>query len=194
MTEHNLAHSALSTIGSTHRRTRLWRVGAAAVALGVALLGITVYAAVSQTIAVGTMAHSDLIGGPATILMRTLTIAPGEVLGWHYHPGVGAYTIVRTGALIVEDGCGEEVMYTAGQAFLEPPGRVHRGRNPTSGEVVTAQTFIVPTGTPTSVATDRLCGPPLSTQECNGGGWMAFTHPRNFINQGDCQQYVLTGR
>jgi quercetin dioxygenase-like cupin family protein len=194
MTEHNLPGAAVEASGSDHRRLPPWRVGLAAVALAATLLGITAYAAVSQTIAVGTMAHSDLVGGPATILMRTLTIAPGEVLGWHYHPGVGAYTIVRTGALIVEDGCGEEVMYTAGQAFLEPPGRVHRGKNPTSEEVVTAQTFIVPTGTPTSVATDRLCGPPASTQECKGGGWMSFTHPRNFINQGDCEQYVLTGR
>ena len=165
-----------------------------AVGLGALLLGITAYAAVSQVIAVGTMAHSDLVGGPATVTMRTLTIAPGEVLGWHYHPGVGAYTIVRSGTLVVEDGCGAEDVYTAGQAFLEPPGRVHRGKNLTADEVVTAQMFIVPAGSGTSVSTDQLCGPPATHQECKGGGWMTFTHPRNFFNQGDCEQYVNTGR
>jgi hypothetical protein len=67
-------------------------------ALGCALVAATAYSAVSQIIGVGTMADSDLIGGPATLTMRTLTIAPGEVLGWHYHPGAGAFTIVTTGA------------------------------------------------------------------------------------------------
>jgi quercetin dioxygenase-like cupin family protein len=175
---------------ATHSRTRV----VVAIALAASLLGITVYAAVSQVIAVGTMAHSDLFGGPATITMRTLTIAPGEVLGWHYHPGVGAYTIVRSGTLNVEDGCGGEVVYTEGQAFLEPPGRVHRGKNLTAEDVVTAQTFIVPTGSATTVATDQLCGAPASVQECKAGGWASFSHPRSFFNQGDCEQYVITGK
>jgi quercetin dioxygenase-like cupin family protein len=80
-------------------------------------------------IAVGTMDHSELVGGPATVTMRLLTIDPGEVLGWHSHPGAGAFTVVTSGVLNVEDGCGGESVYTAGQAFLEPPGRVHRGKN-----------------------------------------------------------------
>lgn len=193
MREHHVAEPVEPSAGLKRRRVRRWHVGAA-VAVALTLLGITAYAAVSQVIAVGTMAHSDLIGGPATVTMRTLTIEPGEVLGWHYHPGVGAYTIVRTGTLVVEDGCGGEQVFTAGQAFLEPPGRVHRGKNLTAEDVVTAQMFIVPTGTATSVATDHLCGPPAAAQECKGGGWMTFNHPRNFVNQGDCEQYVLTGR
>ena len=165
-----------------------------AAALGALLAGVTVYAAVSQIIAVGTMEHSALIGGPATMTMRLLTINPGEVLGWHYHPVVGAYTIVKSGTLIVEDGCGGEAVYTEGQAFVEAAGRVHRGRNPTAQPTVTAQMFLVPTGSPTSVSTGQLCGAPLAAQECKGGGWMNFNHPRNFVNQGDCEQYVNTGR
>jgi quercetin dioxygenase-like cupin family protein len=172
-----------------HRRT----TGLVAV-LVAGILAVSVYAAVSQVIAAGTIAHSDLFGGPASVTMRTLTIAPGEVLGWHYHPGVGAYTIIKSGTLNVEDGCGDEVVYTQGQAFLEPPGRVHRGKNLTAEEVVTAQMFIVPAGEPTTVSTGQLCGRPSSVQECRSNGWAAFNHPRTFSNQGDCEQYVITGR
>lgn len=175
---------------TNHRRTGV----VLAVVLSALLIGITVYAAVSQVIAVGTMEHSELVGGPATLTMRLLTIDPGEVLGWHYHPGAGAFTIVRDGTLNVEDGCGGEVVYTKGQAFLEPPGRVHRGKNLTGEAVVTAQMFIVPTGSMTTVATGQLCGPPAIVDECKGGGWMNFNHPRNFFSQGDCMQYVITGQ
>lgn len=171
-------------------RTRMMLAAAG----GVGLLAATAYAAVSQTVALGTMAHSELFGGPATVFMRTLTIAPGEVLGWHYHPGVGAYTVVTQGMLVVEDGCGGEAVYAAGEAFLEPPNRVHRGKNLTGDTVVTAQTFIVPAGTPTTQSTTQLCGPPSSAGDCQNAGWMAFDHPRRFENQGDCQQYVITGR
>jgi quercetin dioxygenase-like cupin family protein len=163
-------------------------------AIGAVLAGVTAFSATSMTIAVGTMDHSELVGGPATVTMRTLTINPGEVLGWHYHPGSGAYTIVQTGSLTVEDGCGGETLYLQGQAFLEPPLRVHRGKNLTADSVVTAQTFIVPLGQPSSVSTGQLCGPPATVNACKGGGWASFTHPRNFVSQGDCEQYVITGK
>lgn len=173
----------------------LWRTRSSIAAGLVALLsGITAQASVSEVIAVGTMAYSELFGGPATITVRRLLVAPGEVLGWHSHPGVGAYTIVKRGALTIEDGCGGETIYTAGQAFLEPPGRVHRGKNEGTVEAETVQTFIVPTGSPISVSTERLCGPPTAVSDCQASGWMAFSHPRSFSNQGDCAQFVNTGR
>jgi quercetin dioxygenase-like cupin family protein len=161
---------------------------------GVLLAAATTYAAVSVIIAQGAMAHSDIVGGPATVTMRTLTISPGEVLGWHYHPGSGAYTIVAQGTLLIEDGCGGEATYAAGEAFLEPPGRVHRGKNLTGSPVVTAQTFITPVGGPFSVSTTQLCGPPLTVAECKDEGWVDFNHPRPFASQGDCMQFVVTGR
>lgn len=163
--------------------------------LGVVAVGLTAYAAVNNTIGVGRLEYSEEIGGPATITMRTLTIAPGEVLGWHAHPGVGAYTIVTTGTLTVEDGCGFETIYVKGQAFLEPAGRVHRGKNLGPEEVVTAQTFIVPEGEGTTHSlSGPRCGRPLVADECQDDGWMSFDYPRQFTNQGDCQQYVLTGQ
>ena len=169
-----------------------WRVAAGVVSAS--LFGVSAYAAVSQIIGVGTMEHSPLVGGPATVTMRTLTIAPGEVLSWHYHPGAGAFTVVTSGTLNIEDGCGGDTVYTAGQAFLEPPLRVHRGKNLTASPVVTAQTFIVPTGMPTTVNTAQLCGPPREVDECRDGDWGAFNHPHSFASQGDCVAYVITGK
>jgi quercetin dioxygenase-like cupin family protein len=164
-------------------------------ALGALAIGATAYAALNNTIGVGALEYSEAIGGPATITMRTLTIAPGEVLGWHAHPGIGAYTIVTKGTLTVEDGCGFETVYGPSQAFVEPPGRVHRGKNLTAGDVVTAQTFVVPLGDGTSHAlSGPRCGRPLVAAECNNGGWASFDYPYPFANQGDCEQYVKTGR
>jgi quercetin dioxygenase-like cupin family protein len=166
----------------------------AAAAVGVLLFALAAYSAVSQIIAVGTMEHSALVGGPATLTMRTLTIDPAEVLGWHYHPGAGAFTIVKEGTLVVEDGCGGETTYPAGTAFLEPPFRVHRGKNLTDQPVITAQMFVVPTGVGTSVSTEQRCGPPATVADCQDAGWTTFDHPRVFFSQGECAQYVNTGR
>lgn len=180
----------MSTPHPTDRRAlAAWT--AVAVALGLA--AFAAHAATSQTIGSGTMDHSAAIGGPATLTMRTLTIAPGEVLGWHHHPGTGAYTVVVSGTLVVEDGCGGEAIYGQGQAFLEPPDRIHRGKNLTGSPVVTAQTFLVPQGTPISVShPQRRCGVPLSVDECKDDAWRAFDFPAYFISQGECIAYVLS--
>jgi len=39
-----------------------------------------------------------------------------------------------------------------------------------------------------------LVGPPANQDECKKGGWMTFNHPRTFKNQGDCIQFVNTGK
>ncbi len=162
--------------------------------LGALILGVAVYAATNVTIADGTYAHFEAFNGPASTRMRTLTINPGEILGWHNHPGVGAYTIVKQGTLVVEDGCGFETVYTQGQAFLEPAGRVHRGKNLTADPVITAQTFIVPVGSPFTIdVPGQMCGRPLSVDECKGGGWETFNYPRTFKSQGDCVSSVING-
>jgi hypothetical protein len=126
------------------------------------------------------------------VTVRQLTIAPGEVLAWHYHPG-HAYNVIKRGTLTAEDGCGQEEVFTVGQAFEEVDGRVHRAKNLGNEEVEVYNTFIVPEGQPTTVNipnNERLCGPPRSANECENGGWMSFTYPRSFRNQGDCKQYV----
>jgi quercetin dioxygenase-like cupin family protein len=174
------------------RTTRLNR--AIVIGLGALLLGgvTSVYAATSVISGTGTMAHYEPFDGPATMTARSLFIGANEVLPWHQHPGIGAYTIVKTGTLTVEDGCGGEVVYPQGTAFIEPPGRVHRG---IAGDapVETVQTFLVPLGSAFSVNVPKACGAPLVVEECKGDGWEAFTYPRTFSNQGDCVTFVLQG-
>ena len=88
----------------------------------------------------------------------------------------------------MEDGCGVEVVYPQGSAFIEPPGRIHRG---IAGDapVQTVQTFLVPGGSGFSVNVPKGCRPPLEVDECKGDGWSAFTAP-TFANQGDCVAYL----
>ncbi len=160
------------------------------------LLSVSAQASTSVIIAVATNQYSELIGGPAVVTTRQLTITNGEVLTWHYHPG-HVFTLVKQGTLTVEDGCGGVEVYTAGQAFEEHPFRVHRGKNLGSNDVVDIQTFIVPLGFPTTFNTpnnERLCGPPQTVEDCRNGGWMIFNWPRTFTSQGDAEQYVITGK
>ena len=93
----------------------------------VLLVGVTVYAATSTIHGTGTIAYYEPFDGPATMTVRSLFIKANEVLPWHQHGGIGAYTIVKTGTLTVEDGCGGHVVYPQGTAFVEPPGRVTGG-------------------------------------------------------------------
>lgn len=163
--------------------------------LSAILLAIAGYAAVTTILAVGTIADSEVFDGPATMTVRQMIIAPGEALPWHYHPGIG-FTAVKRGTLTLEEGCGGTQTLLAGQAFEELHGHIHRARNVTSEEVEVYNTFVVPQGSPTTVNTpdnQRLCGPPTTAADCKSGGWTTFTFPRTFINQGDCEQYVITG-
>lgn len=160
------------------------------VGMGVVLLvGVTVYAATSVISGTGTIAYYAPFNGPATMTARSLFINANEVLSWHQHAGVGAYTIVKTGTLTVEDGCGGEIVYPQGSAFVEPPGRVHRGKaGPVPVETV--QTFVVPVGSAFSENVPQACGAPQTTGECTNNGWSMFTYPRTFANEADCVQFV----
>jgi quercetin dioxygenase-like cupin family protein len=158
------------------------------------LSGVIVYASTTLILAVGTIPNSQLFDGPATVTVRTLTINPGEVLAWHYHPGY-AFNVVKSGTLTVEDGCeGAEETLMPGQAFEEMEGHVHRAKNLSATEpVVVYNTFIVPQGKPTTVNlanNQRRCGPPSDADECKDDGWMKFTNPGSFSNQGECVDYV----
>jgi len=164
-----------------------------AISIGAGLFGVIAYAATTVILAVGTIPHSEIFDGPATVTVRTLTIKPGEVLAWHYHPGY-AFNVVKSGTLTVEEGCGGEETLTPGQAFEELDGHVHRAKNLSATEdVVVYNTFIVPQGKPTTVNipnNERRCGPPSNASECKDDGWMKFTQPRSFSNQGECIDYV----
>jgi quercetin dioxygenase-like cupin family protein len=171
---------------------------AIAISIGVALLAITVYAATPNNLVEGTIPNSKLFDGPAKVTVRTLTINPQETLLWHYHPGY-AFNVVKSGTLTVEDGCGgEETLTGTGNvsgnpAFEEMDGRVHRAKNLGTEPVVVYNTFIMPQGKPTTVnipGNERRCGPPENVDECKNDGWLNFTHPQSFIDQGQCIDFL----
>ena len=156
------------------------------------LFGVIAYASSTNVLAIGTILQSQFFDGPATVTVRTLTIAPGEVLAWHYHPGY-AFNVVKTGKLTVEEGCGGEQTLIPGDAFEEMDGHVHRAKNLTTEDVVVYNTFIVPKGQPTTINipnNERRCGPPSDVNECKENGWAQFSQPNTFGNQGECVDYV----
>jgi quercetin dioxygenase-like cupin family protein len=72
------------------------------------------------------------------------TISPGESVPWHYHPG-RIYGVIVGGTLTEEHGCGQPALqHSAGSAFFEAPGAIHRVFNHGSEPVVIIFTFIVP--------------------------------------------------
>jgi quercetin dioxygenase-like cupin family protein len=169
----------------------------AAVGACVVAVTVTSWAAISNFLVLNaSVAHSAFFDGPATMSIRELTLAPGEVTPWHYHPGV-ELVAVKSGGLTREVGCGGEQTYQGGEAFEIFARDIHRARNDTSAAIVVYDIFIVPQGQPQTILTpnnERLCGPPASVASCRNGGWSNFTFPRLFENQGDCQQFVITGK
>jgi hypothetical protein len=161
------------------------------------------YAAPSPSpFARGTIAQSQLIGGPAILTDRKYTLHPGDVTDWHYHPGY-AFNVVVSGTLTLEDACGGTgTLQGTGNpldpnnaGFEETDGRVHRGKNLGNEDVIVYNTFIVPQerGTTTTVnipGNVQQCGPARDVDECKDDGWTKFTWPRTFTDQGDCVQYV----
>lgn len=56
-----------------------------------------------------------------------------------------------------------------------------------------ADDTLPPTPTPTPTPTPGV-GPPTNKDQCKNGGWQMFNVPRAFKNQGDCIQFVNTGK
>jgi quercetin dioxygenase-like cupin family protein len=155
------------------------------------LFGVTAYATVTNVLGVGNIPYSEVLDGPATVTVRTISFAPGEVGAWHYHPGP-LFNVVTQGTVTVEDGCGGEKSYTVGQAF-EEGGRVHRPKNIGGVPTFAYQTFVVPLGNPTTfniADNQRQCGPVREVSECLDNGWRNFTFPHAFNNQGECISFI----
>jgi quercetin dioxygenase-like cupin family protein len=158
--------------------------------IGVLILGAVSFASTTNILGTGTMPFSELINGPADVTARQFVSQPGEMGGWHFHPGP-VTSVVTSGTLTVEDGCGGEQTIAAGQAFEQLGGRVHRWKNLGTVPTVEYNMFVVPQGSPLAVQLpDRRCGPPRSNSECRHDGWMTFNYPGTFANQGECMQYV----
>jgi quercetin dioxygenase-like cupin family protein len=124
---------------SVSRNSRLGAMRAACVALGMAALA----PAVAQAIGFVPYGEGALPSGDL-VQSYQVTLSPGEVFPWHYHPGV-VYAVIVSGTLTEDEGCGRQLQYVnAGSAFSETPGRVHQVFNLGSVPVVITVTLVVP--------------------------------------------------
>lgn len=119
------------------------------------------FGANATTVASGTTSdqvHVEATGDTGIVFQR-VTLQPGGVTGWHYHPGP-SLVVVEAGTLThYDDRCGART-YDAGQAFEEAAGaeHVHMGANRGDVAVVLEVTYIVPSGSPLRVdAPGPLC-------------------------------------
>jgi quercetin dioxygenase-like cupin family protein len=88
-----------------------------------------------------TVGHTDLI-------LRDITIPPGQATGWHYHQGT-LYAQVKQGTLSHFDStCAADGTYHKGQFLSEPSGstHVHIGRNLGRTNVVLEVLYVNPAG------------------------------------------------
>ncbi len=176
-----------------------------AVGIGAAIFcGVVVYAATSTILGIGNSVEpSEITDSPAIYTARRLTIPPGEVGAWHYHPGIITSAVGPrtpedsglTGSVTIEDGCGETQTYSPGQGFEQVGGRVHRAMNNSLTTVLEHNMFINNSEEDARLTVnipnnERLCGPPKEVEECKYDGWRTFNFPNTFGNQGACIKYV----
>jgi len=79
------------------------------------------------------------------VLEVKVTLEPGAVGPWHYHPGP-ALIIVKSGTFMLtqdKEGC-PSVEYPAGSVLFEEPFHVHRPSNPGSEETEVYILYVVP--------------------------------------------------
>jgi hypothetical protein len=78
-------------------------------------------------------------------------------------------------------------------------GPKYNGAGPGTGDNIADPDLVVNFSPFLSSRTGTPCapppvGPPTSADQCKKDGWQTFNTPRSFKNQGDCIQYVNTGK
>lgn len=171
------------------------RIVIAALVITVSVSAFPLFGATTVLSGVGTIESTEIFAGSdATAVISQVILEPGEVGGWHYHPG-GAYVIVKSGQVTTEDGCGGSKVFGPAQGFEESGPHVHRVRNVGGIPVEMYVLVMAPVGQPRTVnLPGPLCGPPQSKDECKDGGWLQFTFPEPFQNEGDCVSSVVSPR
>src|SRR5436190_19332867 len=86
---------------------------------------------VAKPIAQGTMQATTIHGQTGSMILESITIAPGGNFGWHTH-GAPVAVVITGGTLTVFDpkvgGC-KPFNVSKGQSFAEPANHVHLARN-----------------------------------------------------------------
>jgi quercetin dioxygenase-like cupin family protein len=95
---------------------------------------------------------TDKIVGDKHIVIREITLPPGQSTGWHFHDG-NLVGLVRQGTLShFDSSCKSDGVYRTGNSIIEPSGanHVHIGRNLGRTPVVLDVLYILPVGKPLS--------------------------------------------
>ena len=116
------------------------------------LVAVVAYAAAAHALSFaffvqGTLNNYGPFRQTVNVEMYELTLAHGDVAGWHTHPGP-VYVIVSKGTIVEDHGCGSTTERAAGSAFFEDTGQVHNVAN-LGGEAAKLYVVqIVPLNTP----------------------------------------------
>jgi quercetin dioxygenase-like cupin family protein len=95
---------------------------------------------------------ADGTAGGTHVVVREITLPPGQSTGWHFHDG-SVYGLVKQGTLSHFDAsCKSDGVYRAGSSISEPSGadHVHIGRNLGKVPVVLDVIYALPVGSPLS--------------------------------------------
>ncbi|HEX8518075.1 MAG TPA: cupin domain-containing protein, partial [Pseudonocardia sp.] len=94
---------------------------------------------------------------PTVYSVRTVVLAPGEVLGWRRHPGT-EMAVVRSGAVTLrrQGACGP-VAYASGQALFVGDAVPHRMSNEGSVPAELLVTMLLAPDAPESTDTAAAC-------------------------------------
>ena len=95
----------------------------------------------------------------ADTVMQQIRFEPGAVSGWHSHPGP-AVILIKSGQLTFYSEDDRECRgrtFSAGQAFIEPPGLVHFAHNPSLTEI--AEVGVTYFDVPPELASPRIDQP-----------------------------------
>src|SRR5436190_15568538 len=86
---------------------------------------------IAKPIAIGAMHATTIRAQTGSMILNSITIAPGGNFGWHTH-GAPVAVVVTGGTLTVFDpqvgGC-KPFKVSKGQSFVEPANHVHLARN-----------------------------------------------------------------
>jgi quercetin dioxygenase-like cupin family protein len=95
----------------------------------------------------------------ADTVMQQIQFGPDAFSGWHSHPGP-AIILIKSGQLTFYSEDDQECMgrtFSAGQAFIEPPGLVHFAHNPSLTEI--AEVGVTYFDVPSELASPRIDQP-----------------------------------
>jgi quercetin dioxygenase-like cupin family protein len=90
---------------------------------------------------------------PFNLVRAVLDFAPGTWTPLHKHGGPALITVLEGQVTVRQNGA--ETTYSAGQSWIEAPGKVHQAGNRASQRALVASNYLVPDGTQATTVVAR---------------------------------------